>query len=68
MKSIFCIPFTVVTIPTLDGTGLGQLCVIPFLYRNQRLIACTNVNYANYWCSTSSNYDIDQKFGLCPCK
>ena len=53
-------------VPTLDGTGKGQLCVLPFVYMATSIPTCTNVNSQFYWCATSNNYDRDQQFGVCP--
>uniref|UniRef100_UPI00358F177E 72 kDa type IV collagenase-like isoform X2 n=1 Tax=Myxine glutinosa TaxID=7769 RepID=UPI00358F177E len=53
---------------TYGGNGLGFPCVFPFLYGGTWHKNCLQDQYdGGYsWCSTTSNYDVDQKHGICP--
>lgn len=52
---------------TIPGTGNdgGSPCVFPFIYRNEVYTACTMANHNALWCATTSNYDLDARWGNC---
>ena len=49
---------------TFGGNAEGRPCVLPFIYRNKVSNEC--VEYENKrWCATTSNFDVDKKWGYC---
>ncbi|XP_064626315.1 zonadhesin-like [Lineus longissimus] len=50
---------------TTGGSGGGAGCVIPFLYGSHWQEDCVRGDRGK-WCSTTENYDKDQKWGYCP--
>ena len=50
---------------TEGGNAFGQPCVFPFLYNNQLYSTCINSEQPEYWCATTSNYDVDKVRGNC---
>jgi hypothetical protein len=42
--------------------------VFPFVYQGKSYYQCIDNDRPNYWCATTDNYDINQKWGFCPCK
>ena len=52
-------PFTV-------KTRNGDCCVFPFTYLKHLYNSCTTAdNFDTLWCATTSNFDIDGKWGNC---
>ncbi|KAM4697888.1 secretory phospholipase A2 receptor [Rhinophrynus dorsalis] len=53
---------------SLHGNGLGKPCVFPFKYKDKWYHDCINKGREDglYWCSTTTLYDRDQKWGFCP--
>jgi len=47
------------------GNSNGNCCVFPFTYKGNVYHSCTTVGFSKFWCSTSSDYDKDKKWGLC---
>ena len=48
------------------GNANQACCVFPFRYKGKSYHSCTTLNYNNRpWCSTTSNYDTDKKWGKC---
>lgn len=55
-------------VKTEGGNGNGAPCKFPFTYRKKEYTACTDIGVKKgyTWCSTTSNYDTDKKWGYCP--
>uniref|UniRef100_A0A8C3N4W8 Uncharacterized protein n=1 Tax=Geospiza parvula TaxID=87175 RepID=A0A8C3N4W8_GEOPR len=53
---------------TLLGNAFGAPCVFPFMYQQQWWAECTATGRADgrLWCSTTADYDTDQRYGFCP--
>merc|ERR1711937_140097 len=43
----------------------GDACVFPFVYRGLSYDECIKSSHDASWCSTTSNYDYDKKWGMC---
>ena len=52
-------------IVTTDNTGVPSPCVFPFKYKNNLYYECITSERVNPWCSTTYDYDVDQKWGYC---
>ncbi|CAG07487.1 unnamed protein product, partial [Tetraodon nigroviridis] len=54
----------------IGGNSDGELCHFPFVFLGKEYDSCTSEGRADgkLWCSTTANYDQDQKWGLCPDK
>jgi len=51
---------------TYGGSGGGQPCVFPFIYRGQTYHSCTTVDRGNKkWCAKTSNFDQGRIWGYC---
>lgn len=50
-----------------DGlaTTDGGCCTFPFTYDGKEYSACTTEGLGTSWCSTTSNFDTDYKWGFC---
>ena len=47
-------------------TRNGDCCVFPFTYLKHLYNSCTTAdNFDTLWCATTSNFDIDGKWGNC---
>ena len=43
-----------------------ETCVFPFVYQGKRYDMCTDAGASSgKWCATTSNYDVDAKWGMC---
>uniref|UniRef100_A0A087X893 Matrix metalloproteinase-9 n=1 Tax=Poecilia formosa TaxID=48698 RepID=A0A087X893_POEFO len=53
---------------TFDGNADGAPCVFPFIFQGKMYKSCTTDSRINgqRWCATTSNYDTDKKYGICP--
>lgn len=49
---------------TFGGNSKGRACVLPFIYRNRVNDECQMHNHKR-WCATTSNFDVDKKWGYC---
>uniref|UniRef100_A0A8D0H4E8 Matrix metalloproteinase-9 n=2 Tax=Sphenodon punctatus TaxID=8508 RepID=A0A8D0H4E8_SPHPU len=54
----------------IGGNSEGEPCVFPFTFLGQTYSACTTEGRQDgrLWCATTSSYDTDKKWGLCPDK
>ncbi|KAJ6655560.1 hypothetical protein lerEdw1_005031 [Lerista edwardsae] len=52
----------------IGGNSQGEPCAFPFTFLGQTFSACTSEGRQDgrLWCATTSNYDVDKKWGLCP--
>lgn len=53
---------------TFDGNSDSSPCVFPFEFDGKSYDQCTSEgrNDGLKWCATTSNYDVDTKYGFCP--
>ena len=52
---------------TCGGNGNNANCTFPFIYHNVTFNQCTYHPISRRWCSITSNYDNDRKWGYCDC-
>ncbi|KAG9262769.1 deleted in malignant brain tumors 1 protein-like [Astyanax mexicanus] len=50
---------------TVNGNSAGAPCAPSWIYNGSSYSSCTTVNYTKPWCSTTSNYNNDRKWGEC---
>ena len=55
------------SIATCGGNGNNANCVFPFVYGGVTFNQCTYYDRGQKWCSITSNYDTDKKWGFCDC-
>ncbi|KAJ7408292.1 Macrophage mannose receptor 1 [Pitangus sulphuratus] len=55
---------------TVKGNDNGAPCVFPFKYGGKWYADCTDTGRSDgwFWCGTTSDYDVDKKYGFCPMK
>uniref|UniRef100_A0A3B3WXD5 Matrix metalloproteinase-9 n=1 Tax=Poecilia mexicana TaxID=48701 RepID=A0A3B3WXD5_9TELE len=53
---------------TFDGNADGAPCVFPFIFLGRMYKSCTTDTRIDgkRWCATTSNFDTDKKYGICP--
>lgn len=50
---------------TVGGNAKGAFCQFPFWYKGRAYYECTRMDNPKLWCSTTTNYDVDNKWGVC---
>ena len=50
---------------TEDGNSNGACCVFPFVYKSKSHTQCVEGSGSRTWCSTTSNFAEDDKWGYC---
>ncbi|XP_013399870.1 uncharacterized protein LOC106166018 [Lingula anatina] len=50
---------------TFGGNSEGMACVLPFIYQDTVYHSCITVNHNQPWCATTTNYDLDGRWGNC---
>ena len=60
-----CASQTIIT--TCGGNGGNATCVFPFIFGGVSWNQCTYYGKTQRWCSTTSNYDVNQTWGYCDC-
>ena len=50
------------------STEKGDCCVFPFKYNGKYYDSCSFVDSSKPWCSLTSDFDKDKKFGYCAFK
>ncbi|XP_078411534.1 matrix metalloproteinase-9 [Cetorhinus maximus] len=53
---------------TIGGNSGGLPCVLPFVFDGESYDKCTTEGRQDgyRWCATTSNFDVDKKYGFCP--
>ncbi len=59
------IVFAADVVRTYGGTGGGQYCTFPFVYRERRYFSCIDAGHDRPWCATTPNYDTSRQWGNC---
>ena len=50
---------------TTGGNGKGAFCQFPFRYKGRAYYECTRIDNKKPWCSTTSDYDTNEVWGVC---
>lgn len=50
---------------TNGGNADGACCIFPFKYYGEWYYQCIRSHWDTLWCSTTSDFDTDKKWGNC---
>jgi hypothetical protein len=59
------VPSTACLTYTVAGNANGAFCQFPFRYKGTMYYECTRIDNKRPWCSTTADYDVEKRWGVC---